>query len=183
MRRKSHICLGNYLIDQYMLNAKNWHRRLFLLGCIQPDMNPLTYLKGSLRSRWLCGHHYHNAKPFMERISQRLENRKQLHIIDYYTLGKLIHYTADAFTYAHNDAFPGSLSGHRNYEKELQDWFLSYLYQNPKPGNISHLSIMETIRAYHGEYSRQNQNVPIDCIFTLQTSCCIMALLFSPCKL
>lgn len=178
MRRKSHICLGNYLIDQYMLSAKKWHRRMFLFGCVQPDMNPLTYLKGSLRARWLCGHHYPNAKPFMERISQRLERRKQLHIMDYYTLGKLIHYTADAFTYAHNDTFPGSLSGHRNYEKELQYLFLSYLYQNPRADCFSHLSIIEVIRANHREYSSRNQNAPMDCLFTLQTSCCIMSQLF-----
>ena len=40
---------------------------------------------------------------------------------------RLIHYTTDAFTYAHNDTFPTALSDHREYEAALQDHFLEYM--------------------------------------------------------
>ena len=89
----------------------------FLIGCIEPDRNPVTYLKGSIRHQWLRGHNYRNARRFMRRISVRLENKDSWNLYDYYTLGKLIHYTTDAFTYAHNDTFPTALTEHREYER------------------------------------------------------------------
>lgn len=47
MRGKSHRCLGNYLVQRYMGDAPQSHIKAFLLGCIEPDRNPATYLKGS----------------------------------------------------------------------------------------------------------------------------------------
>ena len=38
----------------------------------------------------------------------------------YYTLGKLTHYLADAFTYPHNDHFSDSLMDHHRYESDLR---------------------------------------------------------------
>jgi len=93
---KSHISLGHYLIDRYFSWQPRRYRQAFLLGCIEPDRNPATYLKGSFRSQWLRGHNYRNARHFMARISSRLEKKETLNLFDYYTLGKLIHYTADA---------------------------------------------------------------------------------------
>ena len=179
MRRKSHILLGKYIIEHYMENTGALHRKLFLFGCIQPDGNPFTYLKGSLRSRWFHGHHYHNAERFMQRISIRLEKRRRLNLFDSYTFGKLIHYTADAFTYAHNDAFSGNLFCHRDYEKKLQDYFLAYLHQNPKPIISPSFSVMETIRMYHQEYCTRSQCILTDSVFAFQISCCVAALLYS----
>ncbi|MBR5489569.1 MAG: zinc dependent phospholipase C family protein [Firmicutes bacterium] len=183
MRGKSHIHLGKYIIDHYMENTGLLHRKLFLFGCIQPDRNPFTYLKGSLRHRLLQGHDYHNAMRFMQRISGRLEKRRPLNPLDCYTFGKLIHYIADAFTYVHNDAFSGSLSCHRNYERKLQNFFLTYLNQTPKPDISSSLSIMETIEQYHRDYCTRSQSILTDSVFALETSCCVAALLYSPTKI
>lgn len=180
MRGKSHIHLGKFIIRHYMESTGAFHQKLFLLGCIQPDKNPLTYLKGSARCRWLHGHHFHNAEKFMCRISRRLEKRRQLSPLDCYTFGKLIHYTADAFTYVHNDSFSGSLSCHRDYEKKLQKYFLFYLFQTPKPDISSSLSIMETIRQYHREYCTRSQSILTDSAYTLHASCCVAALLYPP---
>ena len=113
MRGKSHITIGNYLIHRYMVETPQIYRTAFLFGCIEPDRNPLTYLKGSLRCQWLRGHNYRNARRYMRRISIRLENRTSWTMLDYYTLGKLIHYTTDAFTYPHNDSFTTALQDHR----------------------------------------------------------------------
>ena len=49
---------------------------------------------------------------------------------DFYRLGTLMHYLADAFTYPHTDAFCGDLQAHRAYERELHETFSSYLRQN-----------------------------------------------------
>ena len=175
MRGKSHIALGNYLIERYLPEIPGHRKTAFLLGCVQPDRNPATYLKGSLRCRWLRGHNYLNARPFMKRLSHRLEQKSTLNLFDYYTLGKLIHYTADAFTAPHNDFFPGSLRGHRQYETALQHHFLAYLHRCSLPDIQPGRTIMEGIYSYHQEYSIGAAEIARDMHFALHACCCVLA--------
>lgn len=180
MRGRSHIALGQYLLSAYMPGLGTKQRRAFLLGCIQPDRNPATYLKGSIRFQWLRGHNYLNARRFMARISSRLERKHSLNLLDYYTLGKLIHYTADAFTSAHNAFFPKDLAVHRDYEHRLQDHFLRYLGHRPPPVLQPCGTAMEVIAGFHREYSREAGNVHRDSRFVLQACCCVLALILTP---
>lgn len=180
MRGKSHICLGKYLVEHYMPDIPKPCIRAFLLGCIEPDRNPVTYLKGSIRCQWLRGHNYLNARRFMRKISQRLEKKQgHLSLFDFYTLGKLIHYTTDAFTYAHNDTFPTNLSDHREYEVALQDHFLAYMQDDPKVDPQTARSIMDAIYRYHREYEKLETDIYIDSRFALAACCCVVALLFA----
>ena len=87
MRGKSHICLGKYLAEHYMDHVSSTHIQAFLLGCLEPDRNPFTYLKGSFRFQWFRGHNYRNARRFLRRISARLEQKETWNLYDYYTLG------------------------------------------------------------------------------------------------
>ncbi len=180
MRGKSHTELGNYLIWQYMPDIPSHYKSAFLLGCVQPDKNPATYLKGSLRHQWLRGHNYLNARRFMVRLSRRLEKKSSLRLVDYYTLGKLIHYTADAFTAAHNEFFKNSLRDHRQYEASLQQYFLTYLHSKPVPDGIGAQTIMEGINSCHREYRTAAADVRRDSLFALKACCCILAVLLSP---
>lgn len=180
MRGKSHICLGQYLLRHYMPELPARFEKAFLFGCIEPDRNPTTYLKGSLRCQWLRGHNYLNARRFMRRISRRLERKASLNLLDYYTLGKLIHYTADAFTFAHNSSFPEALSDHRQYEIRLQDHFLEYMQRDPQVDVRLFHSIMEGISSYHREYAGENANIHRDCRFALQACCCVLAIMLTP---
>lgn len=177
MRGQSHLCLGNYLIEHYMPDISKYNARAFLTGCIQPDKNPLTYLKGSVNHQWLRGHNYKNAQLFMRKISSRLESRTALGLYDYYTLGKLIHYTADAFTYAHNESFGASLSAHREYESAHQFSFLSFIQQNPHVHIQFTGSIMDTVCKYHCEYSRIPSYILRDCHYILNVCCSIIVVL------
>ncbi len=179
MRGASHLCLGRYLIDHYMADVPALYTKAFLLGCIEPDRNPATYLKGSIAHQWLRGHNYLNARRFMRRVSQRLEQKSTLNLWDYYTLGKLIHYTTDAFTFAHNDTFTTNLGDHCQYEVALQNHFLEYMKQDPKV-NINYAwSIMEGISRYHREYEKQPpMNIHVDTKFALTACCCVLAVLF-----
>ncbi len=178
MRGKSHICLGQYLIQHYMPEIPERYKKAFLLGCIEPDRNPATYIKGSLRYQWLRGHNYLNARRYMRRVSWRLEHKETLNLLDYYTLGKLIHYTADAFTYAHNDMFTTDLVDHREYEVALQNHFLAYMEQDPKVDSHTARSIMEAIYRYHKEYRELPQDIHTDTKFALRACCCVLAILF-----
>lgn len=179
MRGQSHRALGRYLARHYLNGADRSCVAAFSIGCIQPDRNLVTYLKGSFRHQWLRGHNYRNARRFMKRISRRLERRNRLSLYDYYTLGKLIHYTADAFTYAHNDCFPTQLSDHMEYEARLQDHFLSFLAEDPQVDTSMAGDIMNAISAFHREYEQTEYSIHNDARFALTACCCVLALLFA----
>lgn len=180
MRGKSHRYLGRYLVQHYMSDTPQRYVKAFLLGCIEPDRNPVTYLKGSLRCQWLRGHNYHNARRFMRNISRRLEKKENLNLYDYYTLGKLIHYTTDAFTYAHNDTFTTNLGDHREYEAALQEHFLRYIQEDPEVNPQTARSVMAAIYNYHCEYEELDADIHTDSRFALAASCCVLAMLLSP---
>lgn len=177
MRGKSHRELGLYLARNYMSHVPEHRVRSFLMGCVEPDRNPVTYLKGSLRCQWLRGHNYRNARRYMRALSWRLERKRRLHVLDFYALGKLIHYTADAFTCAHNDFFPTALGEHREYEQALQEHFLHYLESDPRVDIRLAKSIMEAIGGFHREYCRMEESFQTDSHFALSACCCILAIL------
>jgi len=179
MRGESHRRLGQYLSEHYLQGVPQRCIKAFLIGCVEPDRNPVTYLKGSLRCQWLRGHNYRNARRFMRRISWRLENRDTMRLFDYYTLGKLIHYTTDAFTYAHNDTFPTNLTDHREYEAALQEHFLRYLQEDPQVDTRVARTIMEAIYSCHREYETQEANIRTDARFALNACCCVLAVLLA----
>ena len=178
MRGKSHYFLGQFLAERYMNNLPKRYIRAFLIGCIEPDRNPATYLKGSLRSQWLRGHNWGNAQNFMYRISNRLENRRALRLWDYYTIGKLIHYTVDAFTSPHNEHFGTDLAEHKSYEAALQQHFLGYLAENPRVWTDARHPVMDTIRRYHHDYLNHPVSIQTDSRFAIIVCCMIMTRLF-----
>lgn len=180
MRGKSHRSLGLRLTREFPGNTKGRHIRAFLLGCIEPDRNPLTYFKGSLRCQWMRGHNYENARHYMQRISARLERKKQWNLLDWYTLGKLIHYTADAFTYAHNNTCPAQLDVHREYEAKLQNYFLEFLQGDPQVDFTLAKSVMETVNEHHKQYMDLPADIRTDSRFALTACCCVLAVLFTP---
>ncbi|MDY3224353.1 MAG: zinc dependent phospholipase C family protein [Candidatus Faecousia sp.] len=177
MRGKSHLRIARYLLDKYLPDIPKPCQTAFRIGCIEPDRNPATYLKGSIRCQWLRGHNYKNARRFMRSISSRLERKQRLNLYDYYTLGKLIHYTTDAFTYAHNDTFPVQLREHKAYEDALQEHFLEYMEQDPQTDIPTARTIMEAISSYHKEYERTESNIDTDSRFALNACCCVLAIL------
>lgn len=162
-----------------MSAAPRRYTAAFLLGCVEPDKNPTTYLKGSLRSQWLRGHNWGNSQRYMGRVCTRLERRAKLRLLDYYTLGKLIHYTTDAFTCAHNDFFGDDLKAHCSYEKLLQVYFAHYLDAAPHNELPHRSSAMETIHAYHRDYSATPRGIHTDSWYSIHVSAAVLALLLA----
>ncbi len=179
MRGKSHISLGQYLADRYMTAMPKRHIQAFLLGCIEPDRNPVTYLKGSIRRQWLRGHNWGNSERYMTRLSLRLESRRRLNLLDCYSLGKLIHYTTDAFTSAHNEHFGIDLHKHRTYEEALQNHFLKYLSGCPEIRADARKPVMDTIRSYHREYLCRPVSIQTDTRFTIIVCSMVMTRIFA----
>ena len=98
MQKRSHKLLASALLANVQGFQSRRYELAFLLGSFQPDCNPLTYLKGSVRARLLGGHNFTNSRPYVLTRLQRLEQKDRWNLWNYYTLGKLTHYVADAFT-------------------------------------------------------------------------------------
>lgn len=45
MKLKSHYCFGLYLLSGELYRAEGMEQTAFLYGFIEPDLNPVTYLK------------------------------------------------------------------------------------------------------------------------------------------
>ena len=177
MRGKSHCQLGSFLAATYFPHIPAVYRRAFLLGCIEPDRNFATYFKGSIRAQWLRGHNFENAKRYMARIAKRLENKPRWNALDYYTAGKLIHYTTDAFTYAHNSSFPISLQEHKKYEDALQVYFLRFLQGRGTPEKLPARSVMDTISKHHEDYLARTPDIDRDSRYAFSVCCCVARML------
>ena len=173
MRNKSHALMGKILLREYLSDLPAAHARSFLLGCTQPDKNPTTYLKGSLRSNWMRGHNYSNASRYMTRLTLRLEGKEHYNLWDCYCLGKLIHYTMDAFTFAHDERFPKKLKAHRIYEARLQNYFLAQVRRRPIPSGQFPGSPAVLIRSMHHSYSKLPGCIETDTDYAFR-ACCLL---------
>ena len=133
MTSKSHYYLGLYLLSGELYRAESMEQAAFLYGCVEPDFNPGTYIKGSLHGQKLRGHNFPNMLPCIHRLLEKLQFMEPSGVLYFYRLGKLTHYLTDAFTYPHNSAFCGSLKDHIKYEAELEPLFLHSLLQCRMP--------------------------------------------------
>ena len=167
MKQESHRRLGRYLMGQLPQQPKRRHSTAFFIGCVEPDRNPLTYLKGSIRAKWFYGHNYQNAERWIDRTIRRLQKRDRWNLLDYYCLGKLIHYTSDAFTYVHNNCFNESIQAHRAYENDLQSLFFQRM-QERRAEHIARLrNLADGFRAVHAQYLDNSADIHRDCQYIL----------------
>lgn len=153
LKTKSHRLLGEYLIDNCRSPGGWTDEKAFLWGCVQPDYNILTYLKGSRSVQPLRGHNYKNAEPCILRTIAQLQRKTRWGMGEYYSLGKLIHYISDAFTYPHNAHYGKSLSGHLRYEEKLHTSFRAFAAGHPAvPEDSVSGSVQDYILSAHERY-------------------------------
>lgn len=62
MTTKSHFLFGKVLLEQGLPLCSRAEADAFLLGCVEPDYNIATYLKGSMHGQKLKGHNYSNTE-------------------------------------------------------------------------------------------------------------------------
>lgn len=127
MQTRDHILLGRYLLDHYHAGVGALRRRMFLFGCVEPDFDPFTYARGSLRHRFMGGHDAENMESYLPRLLDKLR-RSGVHTPrQWFRLGTALHYLADKFTFAHNRAFTGGAVEHGRYEKRLHEALIRVL--------------------------------------------------------
>lgn len=175
MQKRSHKLLASALLQ----STQGFHARryelAFLFGSFQPDCNPLSYLKGSLRAYTLRGHNYTNSQPYICAHIQKLQCRSRWNIWQYYTLGKLTHYLADAFTYPHNANFPNSQLDHHRYESELRLYLAAYLTCRSLRQERVCQDLVSTIEDLHRQYMANCSDTRRDTWYILRATELLMA--------
>jgi hypothetical protein len=175
VKKRSHKLLASALLQsQHGFSARRFELA-FLLGSFEPDCNPLTYLKGSLRARKFRGHNYSNSQPYIALRIAKLQQRKRWTMWQYYTLGKLTHYLADAFTFPHNENYHESLLAHRQYEDELRTYFADYLRHRRIHRQTVHGNLAASIEELHQQYMDAQSNLERDVQYILAATTLLMA--------
>lgn len=176
MQKRSHKLLAKTLLAQHGGFGSQYRDLAFLFGSFQPDCNPLSYLKGSLRGRRFHGHDFSNSRRFIYCRIHRLQRRKCWHIWQYYTLGKLTHYLADAFTYAHSQQFPSHPHLHHQYESQLRHHLTAYLANYAIRQNTQCRNIPCTLDRLHRKYLLSSATPLTDVQYILQAAELLMTL-------
>ena len=175
LKTKSHLLLGKYIVRGIGSSARKVQCWAFVFGCIEPDYNYLTYLRGSIKNRMFSGHTFESAANYICDTIARLETREKFSFRDYYKLGKVTHYVVDSFTYAHNDNFPGTLPDHREYEMELKHRFEDYLGSRRANAVRTHRPLYEVFLAEHEKYMKLPASPFKDMSFVEQIACLLFA--------
>ena len=169
MKKKDHLLLGRFLLAQKAAPSGSMARRLFLFGCVEPDINPFTYMRGSVRHQFLQGHNAENARKHFQNLLERLSRSGVHSPWQWFALGTLIHYAADSFTFPHNSRFPGSLADHVAYEMQLHALFPQYLHAMAGKRGFcaTHTLSVEALRR---TYLHQAGSAVTDCRYILAAS-------------
>ena len=163
MQTEDHYLLGYFLLEHHQARLRPICQKLFLLGCIEPDWNLITYARGSLRYRFLHGHNAENVRKHLKYLTEKLCKTGVQTPLQWFRFGAALHYLADSFTFAHNDIFAGSLKEHRLYEKLLHAVFIEYL-------QARHMECFSADEICHARYLTQQPSYQTDCRYILGTA-------------
>ena len=175
MQKRSHARLASALLNCENVSPVRRYKWAFLLGSVQPDCNPLSYLKGSLHHKKFGGHTYANSRRYIETRIRRLQKRRHWTVWQYYTLGKLTHYVADAFTYPHNSHFPEHGWAHHTYETRLRTEFAEYLDSAELCRTERVKDLPAELYRLHEEYMAAGSSPERDISYILRANALLMA--------
>ncbi len=142
---------------------------------LSAGLQPLTYLKGSLRAYKFRGHNYSNSQHYIYSRISRLQRRQRWTIWQYYTLGKLTHYLADAFTYPHNENYPDSMLCHHQYETDLRAYLEEYLATRALRREKFRQDVADALQELHRQYMAGVADMRKDVQFILKATSLLMA--------
>ena len=164
MRKKSHISLAKYLMNNMNVQDLSEHRKAFYIGSILPDLTPSFLTKR------------HNIEETFEILVDEIRKITVDYDINkgissYYArhLGVVTHYLSDYCTFPHNSIFNGSLTDHCFYEKELKFSLRAYVESDDarrERAKIKKFHTIEEISNFilktHKEYLKAIKNVKAD---------------------
>lgn len=170
MRKKSHISLAKYIVEDMQVPELEAHRKAFYLGSILPDCKP-----SFLTRRHEFGETFDFVTKKIQRLSSK-EGQEQSNLRVYMRhLGEVIHYIADYFTFPHNSTYDGNLKDHCYYEKALKFRLREYvkseevfLERRERRYFTSAEAVVNFIRNAHREYLSRKRNVEEDCRYIVR---------------
>ena len=175
MQKRSHKLLATTLLrseDGFRAKRYEW---AFLFGSFEPDCNPFSYLKGSIRAQRFGGHNYGNSRRFLERKIRQLQKRDHWTVWQYYTLGKMTHYLADAFTCPHNPHYTDSMLAHHQYETDLRAYLEEYLEGRTLRRKAFREDVAGALGQLHDYYVQARADQHMDVQFILEAVSLLMA--------
>ena len=173
MRKKSHSGLARFLTADINRNFISSHRYFFYAGSILPDCRP---------SFITTRHNIESTLPLIQEYIERVRFHRirtvntHLNRRDCITVGQILHYIADYFTYPHNSIYPGSLKDHCNYEQylklRLKEYFKSgeafRVQYTPLEARMSTGDIIRFIQQKHQEYLQlPSHDIESDCRYII----------------
>ncbi len=165
MRKKSHISLARYIVNNLEDKDLKKHRLSFYIGSVLPDIKPSFLYKR---------HEMEGTYPDIKRHIKRLSEGKKL--VEkkkgrkyYMDLGQISHYLADYFTYPHNKIYPGGFKDHCSYEEKLKRDLRQYIksgdaarHKGSKVEFKNAESLCNFIQKTHDDYLVKKHNVEDD---------------------
>ena len=164
MRKKSHLSLAVYLIDNMDSSLLINHRKAFLLGSILPDCRPsFVTTKHNMEET------FDMVSDFISQLTVDSHDYKRISTAYVRKLGEVTHYVADYFTYPHNKIYPGNLKDHCSYEEQLKRSLKNYIMsRNMEAGEKVQAdfsdaeALYEYILERHKQYLGRKINIETD---------------------
>lgn len=176
MQKRSHKLLASALLSSRRGFDARRYEWAFLFGSFQPDCNPFSYLRGFRQGKTFGGHNYSNSRCYIDAQIEKLQQRSSRWTMwQYYTLGKLTHYLADAFTYPHNDHFPNSVLDHHRYETDLRLYLADYLSREKLRREKMRRDLTTAISELHRQYMATASGPRRDANYILRATALLMA--------
>ena len=175
MQKRTHTLLARTLLRGETGFSARRFELAFLFGSFEPDVNPFSYLKGSLRHNKLKGHNYTNSRAYINAKIVKLQRRRQWTIWHYYTLGKLTHYLADAYTYPHNENYPDTMLDHHCYETDLRRFMRGYLAHRYVQRQQARRDLIAALEELHEQYMSTRASMIRDANYILKATGLLMA--------
>ena len=170
MKKKSHLSLARYLIDNMHNEDLEKHRRTFLIGNIWPDCIPSFITK-----RHTIDETFDLLKKEIIEITENHDWSKGITRSFCRHLGIITHYVADYFTLPHNTIFTGTMKEHIKYEFKLMDKLEAYLNSGEADHFLEHTNnfysvehICEFIKEMHSKYINAIKKISIDCQYIVE---------------
>ena len=182
MRTLTHYRLAQTLLP--LLPLEKTARRSFLLGCVEPDVNVFSHIDLARHNKLphLHGHNHPYLDKRIDRLAKKLTARPaSITPLYAFRLGVLLHYLADAFTFAHNLNFHGDFEAHNAYENAFHRYFckrLAHLPQNfwEKPHGFCYRKLRTRYLSKKPSFARDF------CFILLATNAALTAFLPQPNK-
>lgn len=154
METKDHLYLAKLITGAANFGGK-LKKSAFEYGCISPDVNPLTYVKG---------HTYASTASYVRNTLNRLHGRLKSPV-DYFDLGRAVHFIGDYFTFPHTPRFQGSLSEHISYENCLHRHIITDSNEITTESRLdlsNAKKCIELLESVHEKYSKTRSSIAND---------------------